>query len=65
MAVASEINKLWASSLFWKCGKFNLDFENEGKHREKILVFEITGCEVVALNCLYLEKNTCQRQSFC
>ena len=38
-AVAWEINKLWASSFFWKYSKLNLDFENKVKNREKVFSF--------------------------
>ena len=38
-AVASEINKLWPSSFYWKYSKFNLDFENEEKNWEKCFSF--------------------------
>ena len=38
-AVALQINKLWASSFFWKCSKFNLDFENAEKNSERVFSF--------------------------
>ena len=38
-AVASEINKLWASSFFWKYSKLNLHFENTLKNPEKVFSF--------------------------
>ena len=38
-AVASEINKLWASSFFWKYSKLYLDIENTLKNREKVFSF--------------------------
>ena len=38
-AVASEINKLWASSFFRKYSKFKLDFENSEKNQEKVFSF--------------------------
>ena len=38
-AVASEINKLGASSFFWKSSKFNLDFQNGGKNQENVFSF--------------------------
>ena len=34
-----EIQKLWGSSLFWKCSKFNVDFENALKDLEKVFRF--------------------------
>ena len=33
------------------------------KIEEKLFVFEITSSELVALNCLYSEENTCHQQS--
>ena len=38
-AVASVINKLWASSFFWKWSKFNIDLENARKKGEKVFSF--------------------------
>ena len=38
-ALASEINKLWASSFFWKYWKANLDFGNTSKSWEKVFSF--------------------------
>ena len=38
-SVISETQKLWGSSCFWKCSKFNLDFINEGKNFEKFFCF--------------------------
>ena len=35
------------------------------KIEEKFFVFEIIASELVALNCLYLEENTCHQQSMC
>ena len=35
----SEINQLWGSSFFWKCSKFNVDFENGRKNLEKGFCF--------------------------
>ena len=35
----SEINQLWGSSLFWKCSKFKVDFENARKNPEKGFCF--------------------------
>ena len=37
--VISEINQLWGSSLFWKCSKFKVDFENAIKNWEKAFSF--------------------------
>ena len=37
--VISEINQLWGSSFFWKCSKFNVDYENSTKNSEKALSF--------------------------
>ena len=37
--VISEINQLWGSSFFWKCSKFNVDYENSTKNLEKALSF--------------------------
>ena len=37
--VISEINQLWGSSLFWKCSKFKVDFENATKNWEKAFCF--------------------------
>ena len=37
--VISEINQLWGSSFFWKCSKFNVDFENLRKNPEKAFYF--------------------------
>ena len=37
--VASQINNLWLSSFFWKCSKFNLDFENAGKNPKNVFSF--------------------------
>ena len=36
--VISEIQKLWGSSFFSKCSKFNLDFRNSAKNWEKIFL---------------------------
>ena len=33
------MNKLWATSFFLKCSKFNLAFQNEGKNSEKVFSF--------------------------
>ena len=35
------------------------------KYQKKLFVFEIIGSELVALNCLYSEENTCRQQSMC
>ena len=35
----SEIHKLWWSIFLWKCSKFNLDFKNAAKNREKGFCF--------------------------
>ena len=35
------------------------------KVEKKFLIFEIIAREWVALNSLYSEENTCQRQSLC
>ena len=35
-SVTSEIEKLWVSSFFSKCLKFNLDFENSARNSEKL-----------------------------
>ena len=37
--VISKRNQLWESSFFWKCSKFNVDFENTRKHCEKAFNF--------------------------
>ena len=34
-------------------------------NQKKGFVFEIKASELVALNCLYQEKNTCHRQLVC
>ena len=39
--------------------------EMQEKIEKKLLVFEIIASELVALNCLYEEENTCHRQSMC
>ena len=45
-----------------KCSKFNLDLKTAEKTAEKVLVFEITASELVAINCPYQEENTYHRQ---
>ena len=37
----------------------------QAKIRKKIFVFKIIASELVALNCLYSEENTCHQQSMC
>ena len=37
----------------------------EKKKKKKLFVFEIIISEIVALNCLYQEENTCHRSSVC
>ena len=37
--VISEIQKLWGSSFYWKCLKFNLDFKNAAKKWETFLCY--------------------------
>ena len=37
--VISEIHRLWGSSFFWKCWKFNVDFKNAEKNWEKTFGF--------------------------
>ena len=37
----------------------------QGKNEKKSFVSEIIVSELVALNCLYEEENTCHRQSMC
>ena len=37
----------------------------QGNIGEMFFVFEIIVSELVALNCLYLEENTCHQQSMC
>ena len=37
----------------------------QGKNEKKSFVSEISVSELVALNCLYKEENTCHRQSVC
>ena len=37
--ITSEIYQLWGSSFFWKCSKFNVDFENLRKNAEKAFCF--------------------------
>ena len=37
----------------------------EEKIEGKLFVFEIIDSELVALNCLYEEQNTCHQQSMC
>ena len=49
-----------------KCSKFNGDFKNaEKKGKKKSFVSEKIVSELVPLNCLYKEDNTCHRQSMC
>ena len=50
-------------SLWGKCLKFNVHFENAKKNSEKVLVTEIIASELAALNCYYYEGNTCHGQS--
>ena len=49
----------------WKSSKFNVNFKNGEKNCEKSFVSELIVSELVALNCLYKEDNTCHRQSMC
>ena len=35
------------------------------KIEKKLFVFEIIASELVALNCLFSEENTCHQQSMC
>ena len=44
--VISEINQLWRSSFFWKCSKFNVDFENGRKNPEKAFCFWDNGVRI-------------------
>ena len=52
------------SSFCGKCLKFNIDLKNTNIKIEIIfLVSEIISSELVALNCVYHEGNTCHWQS--
>ena len=35
------------------------------QNQKKFFVFEIIASELIALNCLYSEENTCYRQAVC
>ena len=35
----TEIHRLWGSSFFWKCSKFNVDLRNAEKIWEKVFCF--------------------------
>ena len=48
---------------FWKWSKFNVDFKNGAKNCKKSFVSERIVSELVALNFLHIEENTCHRQS--
>ena len=48
----SEIRKLWGSSFFSKCSKFNLDFKNAAKNWENFFFSQIITSELVSLNFL-------------
>ena len=37
--VSLEIHRLWGSSFYWKCLKFNAHFKNVGKNPEKLFCF--------------------------
>ena len=60
-----EIYEQREQSFFWKCWKFNIGFENQTKNWEKNFFPKVISSELVALNCLYSEENTGNRQSMC
>ena len=37
----------------------------QDKIQKNLFVFEIIASELVVLNCLYYEENTCHQQSMC
>ena len=38
-SLISEIRRLWGSSIFWKCSKFNVNFRNSKKKWERVCSF--------------------------
>ena len=70
-------NNVFRSALFWKEISYegHLFFENilnlmqiskmQEKIHKKVFVFEKIASELVALNCLSSEENTCHQQSMC
>ena len=51
------------SSFFRKCSKLKLNLENPKKLSKIFFVSEINASEIVAINCLCKEENTCHRES--
>ena len=51
--VILEIHRLWRSSFFWKCSKFNVYFQNGEKNWEKVFCFWNNsiwiGCVILSL----------------
>ena len=64
-SVNAEIQNLSGSSFFSNCSKFNLNFKKAAKIQKKFFVSEIIASELVSLNCLYEEEDTCHRQPMC
>ena len=56
IGVISEINQLWGSSFFWKCSKFNVDFENIRKNSQKIVYFWDNGVRIGCVNLSLLRR---------
>ena len=56
---------LRGSSFISKCSRFNPNFRNAEKNREKFFVSEKIAYEFVQLNCPYSEQDTCHRQPMC
>ena len=50
---------------FRKCSKYNEDLQNAQNDSEKIIFFDINASELLELNCLYQDENTCHRQLVC
>ena len=48
-----------------KCSYFYQPFKNREQNSEKNFLLEMIASKFAVLNCLYLEENTCDRQSMC
>ena len=61
-SVISKMQNLWGSSFFGNFQNF-IEISGMNKKNQKIFfVFEIISSDLVSLNCLYSEQDTCHRQ---
>ena len=58
-----HIHRLWKSSYFSKCSKFDADFKDGETYGNKVLVFYIMSFDIVPLDSNNYKENTSHRKS--